>query len=242
MGASASMQTVVNNIMNETKNELAQKAGASATATCTIKFGRVQFKKTRGCTIKVQNFCATNASATIDSVVEAAFKVFNNLTVQQKEEGAKLFTAKLNVETSVADIKNKFHNYITNNCDASTRLENGITVQDFIVDECVAPPNQIMEFEYVNSGEAKANCGIKTLLKLTADATTEISIMQKSSNVYELLGYILGIGIPVLIFFLLYYCKTLFFTKPRDRIEIELAKHNSPTIGLLTIARGLGKI
>lgn len=239
MGASASLQTIVNNISNEMKVELKNTAKASAEAKCSIEFGRVQFKKTVGCTIKMQNFCSAEASASIDAVVNASFKVYNNLTTEQKEEGAKLFTLKANMQTTVNNIKNDFKTYVENNCDASTRIENGIKVQDFIIDECVAPAGQIMAFEFINSGQAKASCGIKTVMDIIATSSTEVTAQQKSMNVDTILWIALGIGIPLILAGLLYYMRECFIVKPRDKIEIELAKKNSPAMNLLTLARGL---
>lgn len=242
MGASVSVQTVVTNITNEMKAELKNTAHASAEAKCTIEFGRVQFKKTKGCTITMQNFCSAEAQASIDSVVDASFKVFNNLTNEQKEEGAKLFTVKTNIQTTVNNIHNDFKTYIENNCDAMTRIENGIQVQDFVVEECSAPDGQILAFEFINSGQSKANCGIKTVLDMLADTSTNVANSQRSMNFDTILWICLGLGIPLIIAGLLYWYKDSFIVKPREKIEIELAKNNSPYINLLTLARGLNKI
>jgi len=94
MGASASIQTIVNDIVNEMKIELKNTAKADASAKCSIQFGHVKFSKSKGCTLRLQNFCSAEAKASIDSVVDASFKIYNNLTNEQKEEGAKLFTIK----------------------------------------------------------------------------------------------------------------------------------------------------
>lgn len=242
MGASASIQTIVNDIVNETKTELKNNAKASSEAKCNIEFGKVHFKKTKGCTIKMTNICSSEAAASIDAVLDASFKVYQNLSNEQKEEGAKLFTLKTNIQTTVNNIRNNFKTYIENTCDSSTRIENGIRVQDFIVDECQAPEGQLLIFEFLNSGQAKASCGIKTILDITSTAATEIANTQKSINVNTIMWICLGLGIPLVLGVILYWFKDAFIIKSKDRIEIELAKKNSIYMNLLTLARGLNKV
>ncbi|AAF44472.1 myristylated membrane protein [Fowlpox virus] len=222
MGAAASIQTTVTTINKKISEKLEQTASASATANCDINIGNIIFKKNKGCNVLVKNMCSANASAQLDAIVSAVREVYDQLTEQQKAYAPSLLTAALNIQTNVSTITQDFETYIKQKCNSDAVINNIINVQSLEVDECSAPPGQIMTFEFINTGTATGNCAMKSVLDVLTKSSDRVSGNQSTGNDFSKYLYIIGGIICFLI--LLYYAKKLFFMSTNDKVKVLLAK------------------
>jgi len=110
MGASASVQVIVNNINTTIKETLIQEAEASASATCKVEIGSIVFNETTGCTIRVENLCSASASAQVDAITKSAINVNNTLSAEQQAKSAELLTVSINVAVTVNNIMKNLQN------------------------------------------------------------------------------------------------------------------------------------
>lgn len=182
MGAGANISTTVNTTVNNIKTELINTAQASANIRCRISIGTVTLSNVSGCVTSFENLCSANASAAIQAVQNAVYNTYNTLTADQKSEGANFLTANLNVQTTVNTAVTNIQNYLRNTCQSSANVENIIEVMNFSLNNCTTSQGQIMEFKFVNSGNAEANCQINAVMDLLAKATTEASATQTQTN------------------------------------------------------------
>ncbi|QRY18947.1 ORF-77 [Teiidae poxvirus 1] len=222
MGAAASVQTTVTTVNKKISEKLEQTASASATANCDINIGNIIFKKNRGCNVLIKNMCSANASAQLDAIVAAVKEVYNDLSNEQKAFAPSLLTAALNIQTNVNTVVEDFETYIKQKCNSDAVINNTINVQSLQVDDCSAPPGQIMTFEFINTGTSTGNCAMKSVLDVLTKSSDRVSGNQESSN--DFVKYLYIIGSIVCFLFLLYYLKKLFFMSTNDKVKIILAK------------------
>ncbi|ARE67397.1 SWPV2-ORF161 [Shearwaterpox virus] len=222
MGAAASIQTTVTTLNKRISEKLEQSASASATANCDIHIGNILFKKNRGCNVLVKNMCSANASAQLDAIVSAVKEVYNDLTSEQKAYAPSLLTAALNIQTNVSTITQDFETYLKQKCNSDAVIKNTLSIQSLEVDDCSAPPGQIMTFEFINTGTATGNCAMKSVLDVLTKSSDRVSGNQESGNDFVKYLYIIGGVICFLI--LLYYIKKLFFMSTNDKVKVILAK------------------
>ncbi|ALA62465.1 myristylated membrane protein [Turkeypox virus] len=222
MGAAASVQTTVTTINKKISEKLEQTASATATANCDINIGNIVFKKNRGCNVLVKNMCSANSSAQLDAIVSAVKEVFNDLNETQKSYAPSLLTAALNIQTNVSTVVEDFETYIRQKCTSSSVINNNINIQSLQVDDCSAPPGQIMTFEFINTGTSTGNCAMKSVLDVLTKSSDRVSGNQESSN--DFVKYLYIIGGVICFLLLLYYIKKLFFMSVQDKVKIILAK------------------
>jgi hypothetical protein len=194
MGSAASVSTTVNTTVNNIKTELINTAQASANINCRIRIGTITLSNVNGCVTSFENLCSANASAAVTAVQNAVYNVHNSLTSEQQNKGAAFLTATLNVATTVNTSVTNIQNYLNNTCQSVANVENTIEIMNFSLNNCSSAGGQVIEFKFINSGNAEANCHINTLMNLLAQATTEQSSLQVNSNYLETLfmwaGYV----------------------------------------------------
>lgn len=229
MGGSISVQTVVQRITNEVNNTLINNAGASATANCIVTIGTIGFVSSNNCAIKIANNCSASATAAIGAVSDAVIKLFNNMTDEQQNAGAQLFTASLNIQTSQKDLVNDFNTYIENNCKTDALLNNVIKIENISYGSCSA--STPMDLTFINTGQASANCVINVVNKILVEATNQqsASLSNTNSNMLIILGLIVLAGLAASII-IVYMLKGIFIMSPKDKIKLELAKKTNPDI------------
>lgn len=224
MGASASLQSNVVNITNSIRNEINQKAAASANTKCTITIGSINFEKTNGCAIKVQNICFAEADVTMSIVSEVLAKFYNNLENNQKQEAASWFTATVGVATNVNTVVNDFQNYLNQHCEAVSNTEVGLTVKDITIKDCTAPPGQILNMEFINTGKSKGICAMQVFNNLVATASSDIA--NKQSQGLDWSKLIWPIAIIVIVLAVVYLIINVVIKKiPSNAERLELIKN-----------------
>ncbi|AEN03657.1 IMV membrane protein [Yokapox virus] len=221
MGAAASIQTTVNTLSERISSKLIQEANASAETKCDIDIGSFIIRKNNGCNVTVKNLCSANADAQLEAVLSAATETYASLTPEQKAYVPAMFTAALNIQTSVNTVVRDFENYVRQTCNSSAVVDNKLKIQNVFIDECNAIPGENTTLEFINAGTSKGNCAIKSLLDVTTKATTQITPKQIAGTGIQF--YIIAIVVIVLAFLFIYYAKRMLFTSTNDKIKLILA-------------------
>ncbi|ASK51265.1 Myristylated IMV envelope protein [Eptesipox virus] len=221
MGAAASIQTTVNTLSEKISNKLEQTAEATASTNCDIEIGNIIFRQNKGCNVTVKNLCSSKADAQLDAVVKAAAETFETLTPEQKAYVPSLFTAALNIQTSVNTVVKDFETYVKQKCKSDSVIKNKLKVQNILIDECASPPGTTTNFEFINSGTSQGICAIKTLMDVTTKASTNISPKQSTGFGYQY--YIIAAVVVILALLFVYYTKRMFFMSTQDKIKVILA-------------------
>jgi hypothetical protein len=229
MGASLSVQTLIQNTTNTINNSLTNIAAASSTANCIVNIGSISFTNSENCALKVANNCSASATASIEAVNQSVSAVFNGLTAEQKETGAQLFTLSTNIQTTSQNVVNNFQTLVSNKCTSSSLINNEITIQNITYGNCVA--TSPIEITFVNSGQASANCAIDIVNTVLVSAVNQSTAVQLStnSNIYILIALIAFAGIVGAII-IIDILKNIFIMSPQDKIKLELAKKSNPDI------------
>ena len=223
MGASASLQTNVTNITNSIKNQIDQRAAASASTKCTITIDSISFSKTNGCAIKLANNCFAEAEATVKIVSEVLAQFYNNLENNQKQEAATWFTATVGVATNVNNVVNDFSNYLTQHCNAVASTEESIKVKNVTINDCTAPSGQTLSMEFINTGKAKGVCAMEVFNNLVATASSDIANKQSQGLNWSTL--IWPIAIIVCVIAIVYSIITIIVKKiPSNAERLEITK------------------
>lgn len=227
MGAAASIQTTVTTVSERIRNELEQSAAASATANCDVTIGSLIIRKNTGCSVSVRNMCSANADAQLDAVMKAVSATFNDLTADQKAYVPELLTAALNIQTTVTTAVKDFETYVRQTCKSDAVVHNKIKVQNVFIDECAAPPGGgTTNLEFVNTGTAVGNCGVKAVMDVVSKASTTASSNQTANAGYNAL--VVGAVVVLLAAVFAWYAKKMLFTSTYDKIKIALA--NKPVV------------
>lgn len=182
MGNSASIATTVNTTVNNIRTELVNTAQASASIKCKITIGTVTLTNVSGCVTSFENLCSANANASISAIQNAVYNTYNNMTSEQQNAGAGFLQNTLNTSTTVNTAVTNIQNYMTNTCQSAANVENSIEVMNFSLSNCSAIGGIPLEFKFVNSGNAEANCQINALMNLLAKATTDQASKQTTTN------------------------------------------------------------
>lgn len=228
MGASASLQTNVSSLTNSLRNEINQKATAYGTTKCAINVEKVSIENSKGCTISFRNQCFAEADVTMQLVSEVLASFYNNLTVNQKQEAASLFTASVGVNTSVTTVVNDFQNYLTQTCNTQAQLDNNITVKDVVIKNCTAPEGQVTALEFINTGTSKAICAMTLFNNLVAQASTAAATSQSTGLDWSKLLWPIAIVISIIAS--IYLIGNIIVKKipsTEDRITLENAKKDN---------------
>lgn len=225
MGVSASLNTTVNVMSTSITQSLIQRVNASANATCTVSIGSISFTENNGCAVTVSNMCSSSSTGVLNAVLDGIFQAYDQLDISNKQAAAQIFSATYAVNTNVTDIKRDFSTYVDQQCGASSNLNQSITVQNFDMGKCTAPGNTPINFNFVNSGRADANCAIGILQKLLVESSNKIAIenTQSSSLGVLVFGAVAIAGIFALLVYL-WYVKKIFTTNVQDKIRLEWSK------------------
>ncbi|ASC55592.1 myristylated IMV envelope protein-like protein [Seal parapoxvirus] len=227
MGAAASIQTTVTTISERIRNELEQSASASATADCSVTIGSLIIRKNTGCSVSVRNMCSANADAQLDAVMKAVSTTFNDLSADQKAYVPGLLTAALNIQTTVTTAVKDFETYVKQTCKSDSVVHNKIKVQNIVMDECSSPPGGgTTHLEFVNTGTAVGNCGVKAVMDVVAKASTSVRNEQVANKGYQTIVIAAVVAILAAVF--AWYAKKMLFTSTRDKIRLALA--NKPVV------------
>ncbi|AIZ77298.1 putative myristylated IMV envelope protein [Parapoxvirus red deer/HL953] len=223
MGAAASIQTTVTTVSERIRNELEQTASASAKADCDVTIGSLIIRKNLGCSVSVRNMCSANSSAQLDAVMKAVSSTFNDLSAEQKAYVPGLMTAALNIQTTVTTAVKDFETYVKQTCNADSVIHNKIKVQNIVMDECASPPGgQTTHLEFVNTGTASGNCGVKAVMDVLAKASTTVKAEQEANKGFNTI--VIAVVVAILAAVFAWYARHMFFMSTTDKIKLELAK------------------
>ncbi|ATI21168.1 IMV membrane protein [Eastern grey kangaroopox virus] len=222
MGAAASVQTTVTSINKKIVEKLEQSASASAEAHCDVSIGNIFFGNNRGCNVLVKNMCSAQADAQMQAIIDAVREVYEDLSEDQKAYAPSLLTAALNIQTNVNTISQDFETFVKQKCSSSAVVNDRIKIQNVRIENCSAPPGQLVTFEFVNTGTSQGNCAMKTVMDVLTKSSDRVSGVQHTGNDFSKYLYIFAGAVCFLA--LLYYLKKLFFVSTRDKIKMILAK------------------
>ncbi|ASY92343.1 myristylated IMV envelope protein [Orf virus] len=223
MGAAASIQTTVTTVSERIRNELEQSASASATADCDVTIGSLIIRKNLGCSVSVRNMCSANAGAQLDAVMKAVSSTFNDLSSDQKAYVPGLLTAALNIQTTVNTAVKDFETYMKQTCTADAVIHNKIKIQNIVMEECASlPGSPATHLEFVNTGTAAGNCGVKAVMDVLAKASTTVRNDQEAGKGYQTI--IIAIVFAILAAIFAWYARHMLFMSTSDKIKLELAK------------------
>lgn len=176
----SSISTTLNTTSNKIQNNLTTSAGASASVTCSISIGNITMENSKGCYITVSNLCSADASAALEAVISAGTQVLEQLNVEEKEAFIpSLVKFGVDVNTTVNTLVNDFRTAVTNTCTASSIVNNTIDIQNVSFPGCDSGGVPI-EFKFINTGQASANCAVNILLNSHMDLVNEISVKKTS--------------------------------------------------------------
>ena len=118
---------------------------------------------------------------------------------------------------------------INNTCRSDSLLNNQISIQNFSYENCIA--TSPLTINFINSGQASANCALDIITKLLVDASNQVASSQTTTNANTLIVFglicLAGIAACVVVVYLL---KDVFIMSPSDKIKLELAKKERPDI------------
>lgn len=176
--ANLNLQTTINNTVNIIQRNLVNSAGASATTNCNITIGSINVTLSQGCYITVQNLCSADANAALKAVIDATVESLNTLSADQKQQVAgALVSLGIGLQTTANTLVNDYRTTITNQCTAYAMQNSNITVENINLGECRTSGAPI-EFKFVNTGQAAANCAMQTLLDLGVKLNNSSSASQ----------------------------------------------------------------
>lgn len=199
--SSVSTSIAMNTTINKIERNLIASAGASSLTNCTISIGNITFERSNGCYVTVQNLCSSNSSAALEAVISAVTDTLNTLTIDQQNT-LKPSLVKFGVSTniSVNTLSQDFRTNVTNICTSSAIVNNVINIQNLSFTEC-SSNGPAIEFKFINSGQASANCAMNILLNTNMDLTNTLSAKTSSfidlnltfSTMFIMIGIIFGL-------------------------------------------------
>jgi hypothetical protein len=243
MGAQATVDTIVTTIKNCTETVTRQVARANTSANCEMSYDTIEFEKSTispfSCQVTIKNECYAVSEAEIEATVEQVVNFVNNLNQEQKSGAAAILTASFNVKTNVSNITNTVKTIMEQECVANANVVSKMTVKNLKLPACVPPKNgNTPIFEFHNIGNAKANCIVKLILSVAASFVNDVTQKQESGVDYAKL--IWPITIAIICVAIVGVIATLIQSNiltAQDRIDLELAKHNSFAANLKTLKR-----
>ncbi|BCT22641.1 myristylated IMV envelope protein [Carp edema virus] len=180
MGTAVSTQEIFNNINTQITNGIASSGTSVAESNCTITIGSIVFDSATNCNIRIKNACSSNAKTSMDSIMNAVQNTINGLDQAQKQAAAAALGTLINVDVSKVstNIYQEFNNYITQNCNTASVINNVIKVDNIRYGKCFSLSPTTIEF--LNTGQAVSNCIMKTINQVQIQAQNNISTDQSS--------------------------------------------------------------
>jgi hypothetical protein len=228
MGASASVQTAINNISNTIKLQLTNDASAHAESKCQIEIGSITFEKTSGCKLHFYNYCSSIAEIKLESIIKAVTDFISTLDNTQKQESASWFTATFNISTTANNLSHNFEQVIKQKCDSNAIVDEKIDIDNITIKECNAPQGQILTFDFINTGTATGRCAMKLINNVLVTGLNDITNKQSQGTSWSILLWPIIIFVTlVIIIFFIYSIMNKKLLSSKDKIELEIIKTNN---------------
>ena len=173
MGANVSTsQSIITNKINQ---EIDQSARASATTTCEITIGNVNLQNSGGCRVRNENKCVASSQAALDAISTAAADAWSTASTEQKTSLIPGF----NVSATNQEVKNEISNILRQKCQSDSLVTQRVAQGDLNLQGC-----QDVEVINLNTGNAQADCGIKTVVDTVTKAAGEIKTTQSTGDIF----------------------------------------------------------
>lgn len=123
---------------------------------CNVEINKIVLKNSRNCSINIINKCFTNSNLSLNILLEAIIENSDFLSVETKKRLEKNLGIVLDKKI---DQRNSG---FMKRCNVSAEVTNNIIVGTLNIDNCNS--DIPLNFEFYNTGDAKANCGMVEVL------------------------------------------------------------------------------
>lgn len=144
-----------NKIMNAYYDRM-NAISASASITCNIIFDNIELKNSNNCTVNIINKCFTNSYLSLNTLLET---IIDNLEFISNDIRNRI---EKNLGIVLDKGKDQRNKGFMKRCSVSADVSNSVNIKKLIINGCSS--KQPLMFNFYNTGDAKANCGIVELL------------------------------------------------------------------------------
>lgn len=137
----------------------------AALISCNIKIDNIELKNSNNCIINVVNRCFTNSYLSLNILLETIIESLEFISddIRNRIEKNLGIILKPGLDQSGSPFMQR--------CNISSEVSNTIKVQRLVIQNCIG--QQPLNFDFYNTGDAKANCGIVELLQALSDKGEE---------------------------------------------------------------------
>lgn len=208
---------------------------------CSIVIENIEMKNINNCSIIILNKCITNNSISLNILLGAIIDNIKFIPENIKERLEKNLGVILN-----PNIDQSGKGFLKR-CSVDANVSNKITIEKLIINGCEG--ESPLKFQFINSGNAQANCGmvelINALSKKTDNEENDENLIYQKFDF--LLGKVLNLNLTDLMFFLIIFsvilfiilCLYLIFFKQnikcyRDYIDLKkIEKRNQKNLNII---------
>lgn len=144
-----------NKIMNAYYDRM-NAISASGSISCNIIFDNIELKNSNNCTVNIFNKCFTNSYLSLNTLLET---IIDNLEFISSDIRNRI---EKNLGIVLDKGKDQRNKGFMKRCSVNADVSNSVNVKKLIVNGCNS--KQPLLFNFYNTGDAKANCGIVELL------------------------------------------------------------------------------
>jgi hypothetical protein len=144
-----------NKIMNAYYDRM-NAISASASITCNIIFDNIELKNSNNCTVNIINKCFTNSYLSLNTLLET---IIDNLEFISNDIRNRI---EKNLGIVLDKTKDQRNKGFMKRCSVNADVSNSVNIKKLTVNGCNS--KQPLMFNFYNTGDAKANCGIVELL------------------------------------------------------------------------------
>jgi hypothetical protein len=158
--------SIFNNIYTRFLSKLSRYQ-QSVVVNCLIDIRKIYTENINNCNINIMNKCLANIESTFkilnESIAEELFLLNNDLRKSIEES--------LNI--TAKEINNGVNKGYIATCSADATVDANVNINELIIKNCYSINNTPLNFVFLNSGSASANCGIAYLNNALSDIKTE---------------------------------------------------------------------
>lgn len=144
-----------NKIMNAYYDKM-NSISATGSISCNITFNKIELKNSNNCTVNIVNKCFTNSYLSLNILLET---IIDNLKFISNDIRNRIEKNLGIVLDNTIDQSNKG---FIKRCKISSEVSNTVNINTLTINNCVS--KLPLSFDFFNTGDAKANCGIVELL------------------------------------------------------------------------------
>lgn len=133
------------------------EVSASSLIHCNIKINNIELKNSNNCNISVNNKCFSNSFLSLNILIETIIESLEFISDNIRNRIEKNLGIILEPGADQSD------SALMKRCNIESQVSNSIKVGTLVIKNCFG--QQPLSFEFYNTGDAKANCGIVELIK-----------------------------------------------------------------------------